>query len=142
MSLSSDRAKLRIFISILQLASMFHNVVIANSRVYHIVVTPNDLCPSEHCATLSQFATNVDSYLGPNTTLLLQPGHHLLNAPLNISSVEYFSTTSVSNSLHVSITCKQLGSFKFQNTTEIVVNNLEFLGCGGNNVSNVSQFVV
>lgn len=114
-------------------------------KVYYITHSPGDSCLAERCLTLSQFATNVDSYVTSNTTLIFQSGNHSLNSELFISSVRGFSMSPLSNStlpLDTNIICNQLGKFEFQDSDQIVVSNLTFIGCEGNRVVKVKKFTI
>ena len=63
---------------------------IASSEVYHITVSPSDPCPVTSCLTLSQLAANCSNYLRYSntvTTLIFQPGSHILTQVLLVANI-------------------------------------------------------
>ena len=114
----------------------------AASEVYYITTNSTDHCNVQlPCLTLSQFAINSSHYLHSNTTLVFLPGaHHLSEVNLTVSNVEEFVMKS--ESLTVKIKCTSDSSMYFSQSHSIHITNLEFIGCGGNQVKNIEEFLV
>ena len=115
----------------------------ADSEVYCITTKTPDLRNIQPCLTLSQFATNLSRYLHSNTTstLVFLPGtHHLSNVNLTLSHMENFLMKS--ENLTAKIKCTSDSNFHFSQTQSIHITNLEFIGCGGNQVNHVEEFLV
>ena len=112
-------------------------------EVYYITVNSNDHCTVQpHCLTLSQFAANLSRYLhSDNTTLVFLPGtHHLSNVNLILSNVESFTMKSENSTAQIK--CTNDSSMHFSQSQSIHITDLEFIGCGGNQVTQVEQFLV
>ena len=125
-------------------------LIIASTRSeVHYYFTPlwNDLCPQNTCLTLSQFAANSSSYLGneTNISLFFLPGHHDLDGEvflLHLDSIVMIKAMS-ENQNSVIIECDNLsGRFKMSETIFVSIKGLQFIGCEGNEVSKVEQFIV
>ena len=119
----------------------------AAGEVFYITITDHGVggaVSSTDCSTavtLSQFATNSSQYLRSNTTLVFFPGtHNLSNVNLTLSNVDKFVMKS-ENSM-AQIKCAYGSSMYFYQSRYIHITNLEFIGCGGNQVSQVEEFVV
>ena len=127
----------------LQITALLANFGIVNSRNFYITPTLTDRCPEEPCLTLSQFSADATSYVSSgNTILLFQPGTHFLSSTLAIFNTDKFSMHPLSTTFNVTIFCEQSGGFDFRNSEQILVTNIEFVGCDGNNVSRVRKFVI
>ena len=110
----------------------------AAGEVYYI--SP-DLCTVQPCLTLSQFAANLSYYLHSNTTLVFLPGtHYLRKVNLTLSNVEDFMMKSGSSTAQIK--CTNDSSMYFSQSQCIHITNLEFIGCGGNQVRHVEEFLV
>ena len=122
--------------------------MMADGQVYHITPTTSEPCPAELCLTLSQFASDAESYVKPNAAvrLVFQPGNHSLSSELFISNVQEFSMmplpSSTNSLLNVNIVCKLSANFTFQASNQVLVKNLTFIGCGGSRIVEVNQFTV
>ena len=119
----------------------------AHSQVhYYITPSLNVPCPQDHCLTLSQFAADSTSYLGNETKISLSflPGNHSLDRELSLSQADNFSMAKdIGGSGTVFVECdSQSGRFNISETTFATVQGLHFIGCGGNRVSQVEQFIV
>ena len=110
------------------------------SEVYHITTNTIDPSCTGPCLTLSQFATNSSHYVYSNTTLIFLPGTHYLYAGLIVSNVDNF-VMEPGNSTAL-IMCKNYSNIYFNHSYYIQITNLEFIGCGGNRVKHVVEFVV
>ena len=113
---------------------------------YYITPSLNVPCPQDPCLTLSQFATDSTSYLGDETKISLSflPGNHRLDRELSLSQADNFSMAKdIAGSGTVFVECdSQSGRFNISETTFAIVQCLHFIGCGGNRVSQVEQFIV
>ena len=114
----------------------------AASEVYYITTDSTNLCIVQSCLTLSQFAANSSDYLCPNTTLVFLPGtHHLSSVTLSLSNVDNFVMKSKISTAQIHCT-NSAPSMHFDQLQYIHITNLEFIGCGGNHVKHVSEFVL
>ena len=119
----------------------------ASSQV-HFYITPSLSvhCPRDPCLTLSQLAANSISYLCNETNLSLsfQPGNHSLEGELSLSQADNFSMTKdKGGNGTVFVECgSQSGRINISETTFAMIRDLHFIGCGGNRVSQVEQFIV
>ena len=113
---------------------------------YYITPSMNVPCPQDHCLTLSQLAADSSSYLGNETKISLSflPGNHSLDRELSLSQADNFSMAKdIEGSGTVFVECdSQSGRFNISETTFATVQGLHFIGCGGNRVSQVEQFIV
>ena len=120
----------------------------ANSQQAHYYITPslNVHCPGDPCFTLPQLAANSTSYLGneTNVSLTFLSGNHSLDGELSLSHADNFSMTKViGGNGTVFVECgSQSGRFNISETTFVMTKDLHFIGCGGNRVSQVEQFIV
>ena len=113
----------------------------AASEVYYITDKSADPCTVQPCLILSQFAANLSHYLHSNTTLVFLPGtHYLSEDSLTLSNVDKFVMKS-ENSI-AQIKCKSYSRMHFGCSQRIHITNLEFVGCGGNQVQDIKEFVV
>ena len=128
-----------------------------NGDVYYIApsLTQNTLCLQQSCPTFSQLlATRTDSnshvHQDVNTTLVFLPGKHHLDRKFTIEHVYNFSMIpwqsqdpQNSDTVAVIIECaSQSVRFEISQTTFVSIKGLHFIGCGGNTVTQVVQFVV
>ena len=120
----------------------------ANSQQAHYYITPSLSvhCPGNPCLTLPQLTDNSTSYLGneTNVSLTFLPGNHSLDGELSLSHADNFSMTKViGGNGTVFVECgSESGRFNISETTFAMIKGLHFVGCGGNRVSQVEQFVV
>ena len=120
----------------------------ANSQQAHYYITPSLSvhCPGDPCLILPQLAANSTSYLGNETdiSLFFLPGNHSLDGELSLSHADNFSMTKVTGGNGtVFVECgSQSGRFNISETIFAVIKDLHFIGCGGNKVSQVEQFIV
>ena len=114
----------------------------AASEVYYIVTgTSTGLCIVQPCLTLSQFAADLSHYLHSNTTLIFLPGtHYLSTVNLTLSNVDNFVMKSENSTAQIK--CTRDLHIHFSESQCIHISNLEFIGCGGNQVKHVQQLVV
>ena len=113
----------------------------AASGVYYITSNSIDLCIMQPCLTFSHFATNSNHFLHSNTTLVFLPGtHHLSNVNLTLSSVDNFVMKSENSTARIK--CTNGSTMHFYQSQRIHITNLVFIGCGGNQVRHIEEFVV
>ena len=134
--------------SLYALAFLFYSILNeAVGAAYHIATTSTDPGCRSPCLTLSQFQSNIGSYLSTNTELIFLAGTHQLTSSLSITNVRNFSmilSGSSSSSATARITCLNYNSVNFGNSENIYIVGMEFVGCGGtsNQVENVGNFVL
>ena len=92
-----------------------------------------------NCLTLTQFATNSSHYLRDNTTLILQPGIHMLNSRLVVSDVEKFTLYHISEPGDT-VSCNGNSNFFFDTVQSVYISNLHLKECFGNKVTNTKHF--
>ena len=113
---------------------------------YHIRPSLDVHCPGDPCLTLAQFAAGSTSYLDNETNISLSflPGNHSLDRELSLSHADNFSMTKdiAGNGTVFVECCSQSGRFNISETTFATVKGLHFIGCGGNRVRQVEQFIV
>ena len=117
------------------------------SQVHYYIRPSLDVhCPQDPCLTLPQLAANFTSYLGNETNISLSflPGNHGLDRELSLSHANNFSMTrDTGGNGTVFVECvSQSGRFNISETTFATIRGLHFIGCGGNRVSRVEQFIV
>lgn len=117
-----------------------------HSQVYYYI-TPSEStnihCPQYPCLTLAQFDANSSDYFnnGTNISLSYLPGKHILDRVLSLSQIHTFSM--IENSEATFVECdSQSGRFNISEMTLAIIKGLHFIGCGGNSVSQVEQFIV
>ena len=113
---------------------------------YYITPSLNIHCPGQPCLTLAQFAADSTSYLGNETNISLSvlPGNHSLDRELSLSQADSFSMTmDIGGNGTVFVECgSQSERFNISEITLAMIKDLHFIGCGGNRVSQVKQFIV
>ena len=99
--------------------------------VYHIVPSPDHHCPVESCLTLSSFTANTNLYIDNNTSLIFQPGNHIIRSILTVTDVIDFSMMSVANQSRAGITCKNntKPGLIFNAVNHVHLSNLKFFEC-------------
>ena len=126
---------------LLWLVFLLYSANQAASKVYHITPTSRDDCTSLLCLSLTQFAINSSEYLSSNTSLVFLPGrHHLTAVDLIVFNVNNFSMTSLSSTAQIE--CSNDSHIHFNHSLFIQITDLEFIGCGGNQVENVEEFIL
>ena len=95
---------------------------------------------TSECLTLSEFAANINQYINFSTAIL-DPGVHVLTESLIVSDMSTFKLTS-NNSYTAEIVCENNSSFNLSYSQNIYIANVHFLGCGGNLVEEVDNFVL
>ena len=116
---------------------------VMHSKQYYITPTKKTSCLKDPCLTLAEFATNSTTYQG-DVSLFFLPGNHSLDRGLYLSHAHNFSMTKdVQDDGTVLVECTgQEGRFDINATTFVEIKGFHFIGCGGNTVTNVSQFIL
>ena len=112
------------------------------SEVYRITAADSASPCTVPCLNLSQFAANSRQYLNVNTSLVFLPGRHHLHVNLTLSNVDYFSMNSDRMTVQIVCTRYSNSAFNFSNIEQVHIANIEFIGCGGNQIKNVQQFIL
>ena len=118
---------------------LFYSLHQVASETYYIRANSTDLCIPP-CLTLSQFVVNSSHLLNSNITLVFSSGIHYLTDNLTVSNLSTFSMTS--QHLTTQIRCASYSLIIFNRSHTVQITNLEFIGCGGNQVVNVDKFIV
>ena len=104
-------------------------------------VPPSDDPCHLSCLTLSQLSVNCTHILNQNTTLVLQPGSHILPISLSVRDVSFFKLVSEPSG-YAHIRCEISSSFTFQNIERLHLMGLKFVRCGENQFVNINEFVL
>ena len=118
---------------------LFYSLNQVVSEEYYITANATDLCTSS-CLTFTEFVTNFSYLLNPNVTVVFSPGIYFLNGSLTVSNLNTFSMTS--ENITAQIECTSYSEMIFNYSQNVFVTNLEFIGCGGNQMMNVDNFVI
>ena len=107
-----------------------------NSLIYQISPSSDYPCQAQPCLILSQFASDISTYLLPNTTLALifQPGNHVLDVTLRIENILSLQLSSV----NTTIVCVQT-QIELFNISSVYISKLSLFGCSvrGETISNL-----
>ena len=119
---------------------LFYSLNHVTTEEYFIKANSTNLC-TPPCMTLTQFFTNFSHSFKPNVTLILNPGRHYINISAIVSNLTQFSMTS--RHLTAQIACtSSYSQIIISHSLNIHITNLEFIGCGGNQLLNVNNFIV
>ena len=91
------------------------------------------------CVTISQFAAN-SLHSITNVILIFLPGRNYLTNNISVSNLTHLSM--VSENATAQVECAGDYSVSFTNIQQVHITNLEFIGCGGNQMRNVTDFVI
>ena len=109
-------------------------------KVYYIMPDATESYNGSHLV-LSQFAANSSNYLHSNTTLVFFPGtHYLTTVNLSLSNVNSFVMKSKNSTAQIK--CTSSSHVHFNHSQYIRITNLEFIGCGGNQIVFIEEFVI
>ena len=101
---------------------------------YYVKPTPDTVCPTMPCLTLSLCVEWANDHLFPsNTTLVFLPGDHSLESNLSIvnaSKLVMLAGNSTYLPKTTTIVCNGLIAFMFQNISDLQIHGLEFRNCG------------
>ena len=107
---------------------------------HYITPSSTDHCRVRPCLTLYQYVTNSSHHLQSSTTLVFLPGTHYLQVSLTVSNVNSFVMKS--ESTPAQIHCTINSHITFYHLWYVHINSLKFVGCGGNRVEYIREFVV
>ena len=116
---------------------------LARGILFFIIPSTSNPCSQQPCLTLSQLADNSTVILQncSNVTLLFLSGNHSLDREILFADVDSVSLSKFIETVHV--TCRiQSGMFKIHRISNVTIKGLNFIGCGGNRVTQVTQFKV
>ena len=94
------------------------------------------------CQTLDDIVANFSGLFNSNDTLVFNPGTHYLSINATITDTSNLSMSSESENVTTRIMCENYSRFIFELSNNTHISNLEFVGCGGNEVVNVDNFVI
>ena len=94
------------------------------------------------CQTLDDIVANFSGLFNSNDTLVFSSGTHYLSINATITDTSNLSMSSESENVTTRIMCENYSRFIFELSNNIHISNLEFVGCGGNEVVNVDNFVI
>ena len=136
-------AQLNHFTKIIIIILFCSSLLQVRSEEYYIKANSTDLC-TVPCQLLDQVIANFSDLFSPNdtVTLVFNPGTHYLSVNATIINISNLLMSSKSENLTTRIICKNYAWFIFEHLNNIHISNLEFIGCGGNQVVNVDYFVI
>ena len=127
--------------SLLTLSFVFCSLNQAASEAYYITTNTTNICTGQPCLTLLQFTANLSHYLHSITTLVFLPGtHYFSSVSLALSNLNNFAMKSENSTAQIE--CTSDSHIHFSRLQCIHIANLEFIGCGGNQVKYVKRFAV
>ena len=94
--------------------------------------------------TLSQYAAQPTNFFPPNTTIVMLPGNHSLSSPLTITNILLLEmvTNTTPPQLETRVLCGSSARLQLTTITEVYISGLQFIGCTGNALTSVEQFVL
>ena len=134
-----------LMLSVLILFSVNHDTI-STSIVYHVLPSLSDPCPTQiqPCLTLSQFASNINNYLHPSTTLIFSPGNHSFDAIVKIEAIVSLQLTESNtvHPLHTSIVCEHSSSIDLYSMSFVCIRGLMFVGCSSFRGELIGQLLI
>ena len=112
----------------------------SESPIYFVTPSSSQRCPKQNCQNLSEFSSNVSND-DDNMTIVLIPGRHRLNENFSLSKLVSLNLYSLTDSSAV-IACTSSAFLSFENIERVYIHNVNFVGCGGNLVKNVKEFIL
>lgn len=109
------------------------------SVVFYMTPLLNKNCPVQTCPTLSEFAGHNDLNNDTHATIVLLSGKHSLDQNISFSNLIDLKIYSESNA---TVMCIFSTFLSFENIGRVYIQNVNFVGCGGNLVNNVDEFVL
>lgn len=99
-----------------------------------------DFCTTP-CLPVSEFADLINNWtLRSNFTVIFLPGKHYHTVNLSVSNFTHYSM--ISERVTAQIVCKGYSSIHFSHSQHVSISNLNFSGCGGNQVEYVDEFII
>ena len=119
---------------------LFYSLNQVASEEYCITANSTELYTSS-CLTLTEFVTNISDFWNSNinVTVVFGPGTHYLKESLTVSNLNAFSMTSENITVTAQIECTEYSWIIFNDSQNVLISNLEFVGCGDNQVMNVEH---
>ena len=118
---------------------------LTRSKVHYISPSVDGPCPqtAPSCLTLSKFATHSPQNF-TDVSLLFLPGYHTLDQELLLADGHNLTISKYSNHEDaVLIECtSRLGRFDISETISVSIKGLQFIGCGGNRVAQVTWLII
>ena len=109
------------------------------SAVFYITPLLSKNCPVQSCPSLFEFAGRNDLNSDTNATIALLPGKHNLDQNISFSNLIDLRVYSESNA---TVVCTLSSFLSFENIERVYIQNVNFVGCGGNLVKNVDNFIL
>lgn len=122
---------------------VFVEMSVTSGNVYYVKPTSSTPCSSSNtqCYTLQQLAYMSRSFFNygrENITLMFLPGVHKLSSKFEASRLSGMIVLYGTSSASVTIECQNEAYFKFDNCRYVMLDGLEFSGCGGNRLNSIS----
>ena len=114
--------------------------VCSAQSTYYVKPTPDTVCPTAPCLTLSQCVEWANGHLFPsNTTLVFLPGDHSLESNLAIDNASRFVMIADNSTFlpKTTIVCNGLAAFVFENVSDLHIHGIEFRNCGHDTLSTI-----
>ena len=114
--------------------------VCSAQSTYYVKPTPDTVCPTPPCLTLSQCVEWANGHLFPsNTTLVFLPGDHSLESNLAIANASRFVMIADNSAfLHkTTVVCNGLAAFVFIGISDLQIHGLVFRNCGSDTFSTI-----
>ena len=90
-------------------------------------------CPhnSTHCATLSQYTQQAESYFTSNTTMVFLPGDHTLDMNITVANISRMTMYGESSSDYAArFVCNGSVGLSFMSIVDLKIHSLTFTSCG------------
>ena len=107
-------------------------------------ITPDNIPKNRscyNCLTFQQFAANISDHLNDSTTLILQPGRHLLSLDLVVFNSTSFNIHCL-NKTSCTLQCNQNGRLIFDSVHHVHIRNIDLLECFGSKAVTVENFTL
>ena len=127
MKLFEPTAMAAVFILVI----LFHvPVLLASIDKLYIRPSEETPCPSEQCYLLTHVLQNAVEYFTSNTTVVLTPGHYVVNKNVLTEIKDVSNLTLMgSHSGSTVIECSEHFHLNFSNVVGLVMSNLNFFNC-------------
>lgn len=119
------------------------------AELYYVTPNSSTPCPETgvHCANLSTYATKPNDYFSSNSTLVMLPGKHKLNANFLVANLSHFQIMkdlnfSPSSNASVSVSCGNIGQFTFDGISNVSISNLQLMRCKNISITSALKFTL
>ena len=109
----------------LEVCVLYATINFATCATINIIPSTSS-CPGQPCMTIQAFAAN-SNLRGTNTTLLVQPGIHMLSRSMTVSNADGFTMSSTAGA---TIQCSGAYQITISSVAHIQISGLTFLSCG------------